>query len=151
MRNFTQSAQLALVIARRRSSEKNHKYVGPEHLLLGLLELPPSTTSCKTMKLMGVTNTSIQEKLDRALVPTPQEESCLGNIPFTPRFKKVLVLASKIGRELNDHELVTSGHILIGILSEGESEAAITLHELGFDVDTVKEYVKSVSTGSKEI
>jgi cysteine sulfinate desulfinase/cysteine desulfurase-like protein len=43
----------------------------------------------------------------------------IGNIPYTPRVKKVLVLASKEARALN-HTYVGTEHILLGLLREGD-------------------------------
>jgi ATP-dependent Clp protease ATP-binding subunit ClpC len=56
----------------------------------------------------------------------------IGNIPYTPRVKKVLALAGKEAKALN-HSYVGTEHILLGLLREGEGIAARVLKSLEVD------------------
>jgi ATP-dependent Clp protease ATP-binding subunit ClpC len=60
-----------------------------------------------------------------------------GNIPYTPRVKKVLALAGKEAKALN-HSYVGTEHILLGLLREGEGVAARVLKSLDVDLDRVR-------------
>ena len=53
----------------------------------------------------------------------------MGNIPYTPRVKKVLALAGKEAQALH-HTYVGTEHILLGLLREGEGVAARVLRSL---------------------
>jgi ATP-dependent Clp protease ATP-binding subunit ClpC len=56
----------------------------------------------------------------------------VGNIPYTPRVKKVLALAGKEAAALR-HSYVGTEHILLGLLREGEGIAARVLKSLQVD------------------
>ena len=60
------------------------------------------------------------------------ETNMIGNIPYTPRVKKVLALAGKEAKALN-HPYVGTEHILLGLLREGEGVAARVLKSLEVD------------------
>src|SRR3981189_1118218 len=60
------------------------------------------------------------------------ETNMIGNIPYTPRVKKVLALAGKEAKALN-HSYVCTEHILLGLLREGEGIAARVLKSLEVD------------------
>ena len=74
----------------------------------------------------------------------PQEPP--GQIPFTPRAKKVLELAFCEARQLG-HNYVGTEHILLGLLREGEGVAARTLIGLGADLDTARKTVMRLLHG----
>jgi ATP-dependent Clp protease ATP-binding subunit ClpC len=61
----------------------------------------------------------------------------VGNIPYTPRVKKVLALAGKEAKALN-HSYVGTEHILLGLLREGEGVAARVLKSLEIDIERTR-------------
>ena len=63
------------------------------------------------------------------LVGPHAETNMIGSIPYTPRVKKVLVLAGKEAKALN-HYYVGTEHILLGLLREGEGIAARILKRM---------------------
>src|SRR5437016_11603456 len=65
-------------------------------------------------------------------VGSPPETKMIGNIPYTPRVKKVLALAGKEAQALH-HSYVGTEHILLGLLREGEGVAARVLKSLEVD------------------
>jgi ATP-dependent Clp protease ATP-binding subunit ClpC len=67
-------------------------------------------------------------------VGTGPETKMVGNIPYTPRVKKVLALAQKEAKALN-HNYVGTEHILLGLLREGEGAAARILKSLDVDIE----------------
>ncbi len=67
-----------------------------------------------------------------------------GNIPYTPRVKKVLALAGKEAKALN-HSYVGTEHILLGLLREGDGVAARVLKSLEVDIErTCNEVLKEL-------
>jgi len=64
----------------------------------------------------------------------------MGNIPYTPRVKKVLALAGKEARALN-HSYVGTEHILLGLLREGEGVAARVLNSLDVDIERTRQEI----------
>jgi hypothetical protein len=71
------------------------------------------------------------------LVGTNPEPEASGHIPYTPRVKKVLALASKQAKSLN-HTYVGTEHILLGILQEGGGVAGQVLKNLGVDLEQTR-------------
>jgi ATP-dependent Clp protease ATP-binding subunit ClpC len=65
----------------------------------------------------------------------PGEESTVGQIPFTPRAKKVLELALRESLSLG-HNYIGTEHILLGLMHENEGAAVRIL--LDFDVSSEK-------------
>jgi ATP-dependent Clp protease ATP-binding subunit ClpC len=65
------------------------------------------------------------------------ETKMVGNIPYTPRVKKVLALAGKEAKALN-HSYVGTEHILLGLLREGEGVAARVLKSLEIDIERTR-------------
>jgi len=133
--NFTPRAQRAIELARKEADSFNHPYVGTEHLLLGLIALGEGV-AVSVLERMGVSLESVRMEVEQA-VGTGPETKTLGNVPFTPRSKKVLQLGISEAQSLN-HSYVGTEHILLGLLREGEGVAAHVLRNLGVDMETVR-------------
>jgi len=138
--NFTPRAQQVLQLARREAERLNHGYVGTEHLLLGLVALGQGV-AVEVLRKMGVDLERVRREVER-LVGAGEPNlitgaSSSGNIPFTPRVKKVLALAGSEARALN-HSYIGTEHILLGLLREGEGVAARILENLHVDLETAR-------------
>src|SRR6056297_145470 len=98
MNNFTPRAQQVLQLARKEAANFNHGYVGTEHLLLGLVALGQGV-AVNVLKKMGVKLESIRREVEKVVGSGP-ETMTVGNVPYTPRVKKVLALAGSEARSL---------------------------------------------------
>lgn len=141
MENFTPRAQRVLHLARKEAEQFNHNYVGTEHILLGLVALG-SGVAVSALQSMGVDLQSLRLEVEKA-VGTGSDTKMSGNIPFTPRAKKVLALAASEARSLN-HSYVGTEHILLGLLREGEGIAARVLENMGVDLDEAREEIMAM-------
>ena len=130
MNNFTPRAQQALVLARKEAERFKHNYVGTEHLLLGLIKLGQGV-AVNVLHKMGLDLERVRMEVEEHVDSHP-ETNMIGNIPYTPRVKKVLALAGKEAKALN-HSYVGTEHILLGLLREGEGVAARVLKRLEVD------------------
>jgi ATP-dependent Clp protease ATP-binding subunit ClpA len=130
--NFTPRAQQVLALARKEADRFNHNFVGTEHLLLGLIRLGQGTAVTVLQKL-GLDLETVRMAVEKA-VGTGPEQKMIGNIPYTPRVKKVLALAAKEAKNLN-HTYVGTEHILLGLLREGDGVAARVLKDLDVNVE----------------
>ena len=135
MNNFTPRAQRALALARKEAERFNHNYVGTEHLLLGLIKLGQGV-AVNVLQKMNLDLDTVRLEVEKQ-VGTGPETKQLGNVPFTPRVKKVLALASKEARALN-HSYVGTEHILLGLLREGDGVAARVLKNLEVDIERTR-------------
>src|SRR6202011_1407215 len=84
----------------------------------------------------------VRKEVEKHVGPRP-ETKMVGNIPYTPRVKKVLALASKEAQALH-HSYVGTEHLLLGLVREGEGVAAKVLTSLGVDLEKVRKEVEDI-------
>jgi ATP-dependent Clp protease ATP-binding subunit ClpC len=135
MNNFTPRAQQVLALARKEADRFNHNYVGTEHLLLGLIKLGQGV-AVNVLQKMSLDLETVRMEVEKQVGNGP-ETKMVGNIPYTPRVKKVLALAGKEAKGLN-HSYVGTEHILLGLLREGEGVAARVLKNLDVDLERTR-------------
>src|SRR5213596_1489950 len=138
MNNFTPRAQQVLALARKEADRFNHNFVGTEHLLLGLIRLGQGT-AVTVLKRLGLDLETVRLEVEKQ-VGTGPDQKVIGNIPYTPRVKKVLALASKEAKALN-HTYVGTEHILLGLLREGDGVAARVLKNLDVDIEQTRQEI----------
>src|SRR3978361_202794 len=108
MNNFTPRAQQVLALARKEADRFNHNFVGTEHLLLGLIKLGQGV-AVNVLQKLGLDLETVRMEVEKQ-VGTGPDQKMIGNIPYTPRVKKVLALAAKEAKALN-HTYVGTQHI----------------------------------------
>jgi len=135
MNNFTPRAQQVLALARKEADRFNHNYVGTEHLLLGLIKLGQGV-AVNVLQKMDLDLETVRMEVEKQVGSGP-ETKMVGNIPYTPRVKKVLALAGKEAKALQ-HSYVGTEHILLGLLREGEGVAARVLKNLEVDIERTR-------------
>ncbi len=140
MSNFTPRAQQVLALARKEADRFHHNYVGTEHLLLGLINLGQGV-AVNVLQKMGLDLDTVRQAVDEQVGLGPEAKPS-GNVPYTPRVKKVLALAGKEAKSLN-HSYVGTEHILLGLLREGEGVAARVLKSLDVDVERCRNEILS--------
>ncbi len=144
MQNFTPRAKHVLVLAQKEAERFNHDYVGTEHLLLGLIALGEgvAVTVLKSMNLNLDKLRLEVEKVCGVGGPTKQK----GLVPFTPRLKRVLIMAATEAKSMN-YNFIGTEHLLLAVLREGESAAAKILANMKIDVEKVrKEVIKALDS-----
>ena len=138
MNNFTPRAQQVLALARKEADRFNHNFVGTEHLLLGLIKLGQGV-AVNVLQKMGLDLETVRMEVEKQ-VGTGPDQKMVGNIPYTPRVKKVLALAAKEAKALN-HTYVGTEHILLGLLREGDGVAARVLKNLDVDIEQTRQEI----------
>ncbi len=138
MNNFTPRAQQVLALARKEADRFNHNFVGTEHLLLGLIKLGQGV-AVNVLQKMGLDLETVRMEVEKQ-VGTGPDQKMIGNIPYTPRVKKVLALAAKEARQLT-HTYVGTEHILLGLLREGDGVAARVLKNLDVDIEQTRQEI----------
>ncbi len=135
MNNFTPRAQQVLQLAKKEADRFNHGYVGTEHVLLGLIALGQGV-AVNVLQKMGVNLDAVRMEVEKAVGVGPETKT-VGNLPFTPRVKKVLALAGSEARSLN-HSYIGTEHILLGLLREGEGVASRVMRNLDVDLEKTR-------------
>jgi ATP-dependent Clp protease ATP-binding subunit ClpA len=129
---FTERARQVVVLAQAEARALKHGYIGTEHLLLGLLREEEGLAS-RVLESLDITVEAVRGQVAR--VVGQGNEVTSGQIPFTPRAKKVLELALREALSLG-HNYIGTEHILLGLVRENEGVAARIL--LDFDADSEK-------------
>ena len=138
LNNLTPRAQQVLALARKEADRFNHNFVGTEHLLLGLIKLGQGV-AVNVLQKMGLDLETVRLEVEKQ-VGTGPDQKVMGNIPFTPRVKKVLALAAKEAKALN-HTYVGTEHLLLGLLREGDGVAARVLKNLDVDIEETRKEI----------
>lgn len=138
---FTERAQRVILIAQEEAKRLNHDYVGTEHLLLGLIALGEGVAA-QVVANLGVDLRRVRAEIEK-IVGTGDNVMLLGEIPFTPRAKKVLELAVEEAQNMG-HNYVGTEHLLLGLIREEEGVAARVMENIGVRLDVVREEVISL-------
>ncbi|HEX4139317.1 MAG TPA: Clp protease N-terminal domain-containing protein [Candidatus Methylacidiphilales bacterium] len=138
MNNFTPRAQQVLALARKEADRFNHNYIGTEHVLLGIIRLGQGVAVNVLMKL-GLDLETVRIEVEKQVGAGP-DRTFPGNIPYTPRVKKILALAGKEAKQLN-HSYVGTEHILLGLLREGDGVSARVLRTLEVDLERTRDEI----------
>ncbi|HLJ68392.1 MAG TPA: Clp protease N-terminal domain-containing protein [Chloroflexota bacterium] len=137
---FTERARRALTLAQEESQRLNHNYIGPEHLLLGLIREGENVA----MTVLAACKVRPEEvRVGLELMVGRSERRSVGEIGLTPRAKKVIELSLDEARRLGHHYLGTE-HLLLGLLHEGESIAAGVLEKAGMSLERARAEVVRV-------
>jgi ATP-dependent Clp protease ATP-binding subunit ClpC len=135
---FTERAQRVILIAQEEAKRLNHDYVGTEHILLGLIALGEGVAA-QVLANIGVDLRRVRSEIEK-IVGTGDNVMLLGELPFTPRAKKVLEYAVEEAQHMG-HSYVGTEHLLLGLIREEEGVAARVLENLGLRLDVVREEV----------
>lgn len=140
---FTERARKVVYLAQQEAARLGHNVVGTEHLLLGLVA-EGDGVAAKAMENLDIHLDKIRQEVEKII--GSGEMNPFGEIPFTPRAKRVLELAVDEGRQMG-HNYVGTEHILLGLIREGEGVAAQVLKNLGADLDKVRREVLNLIGG----
>ncbi|MBZ0152572.1 MAG: ATP-dependent Clp protease ATP-binding subunit [Planctomycetes bacterium] len=135
---FTDRAKKVMSFARQEAMKFNHEYIGTEHILLGLIQ-EGSGVAANVLKNMTVDLEKIRHEVEK-IVKTGPSMVTMGQLPFTPRAKKVLELSLEEASQLS-HNYIGTEHLLLGLIRENEGIAAQVLMNLGVKLDEVREEV----------
>ncbi len=135
---FTERARKVILLAKEEAKRFNHDYIGTEHILLGLIREGEGVAAAVLQKL-GLSPEKIRLEVEK-LVQSGPSTLVSGDIPFTPKAKKVIELAMEEARSLG-HNYIGTEHLLLGLIREGEGVASQVLMNLGLDLNRVRNEV----------
>ena len=142
---FTDRARRVVVLAQEEARMLNHNYLGTEHILLGLIH-EGEGVAARALESLGISLEAVRQQVQEIIGQGQQAPAA--HIPFTPRAKKVLELASQEALQLG-HNYIGTEHILLGLILEGEGVAAQVLVKLGADLNRVRQQVIELLHGSQ--
>jgi ATP-dependent Clp protease ATP-binding subunit ClpA len=137
LERFTDRARRAVVLAQEEARMLGHNYIGTEHILLGLIRERDGGAG-RALESLGISLEAVRQQVEEIIGhgrPAPS-----GHIRFSLHAKKVLELSLREALQLGHHYIGT-GHILLGLIREGEGVAAQVLAKLGADLNRVRQQV----------
>jgi ATP-dependent Clp protease ATP-binding subunit ClpC len=134
---FTDRARRVVALAKEEAKRLKHNYIGTEHILLGLLH-EGEGVAAKALESLGISLDAVRQQVEEIIGQGQQEPS--GHIPFTPRAKKVLELSLREAVQLGDNSIGT-GHVLLGLIREGDGVAVQMMINLGADPGSIRQRV----------
>jgi len=137
---FTERARHVVVFAQEEARGFKHDYIGTEHILLGLLR-EEEGVAARVLGSLEITAEGVRAQIEQ--IVGLGEEAAVGQIPFTPRAKKVLELALREALSIG-HNYIGTEHILLGLVRENDGVAARIMLDLGGDAQRVREEVINV-------
>ena len=132
---FTERARKVIILAKEEAKRFNHDYIGTEHILLGLIKEGESVAAA-VLQNLGLSLDTIRLEIEK-LVQFGPSTVVSGDIPFTPKAKKVIELALDEARRLG-HNYIGTEHLLLGLIKEGEGVASHVLMNIGLDLNKVR-------------
>jgi hypothetical protein len=134
---FTERARQVVVLAQDQARALKHNYIGTEHILLGLLR-EEEGLAARVLESLDITVEEVRAQVAR--IVGQGDEVTTGQIPFTPRAKKVLDLALREALSLG-HNYIGTEHILLGLVRENNGVAARILLDFDADAEKVRDAV----------
>jgi ATP-dependent Clp protease ATP-binding subunit ClpC len=141
---FTERARQVVVLAQDEARTLRHNYIGTEHILLGLLR-EQEGLAARVLDSLDITLEEVRAEV--AKIVGQGEEITTGQIPFTPRAKKVLELALREARSLG-HEYIGTEHILLGVVRVDDGVAARILLDFDAGPETIRSQTIEVLGGA---
>jgi ATP-dependent Clp protease ATP-binding subunit ClpA len=139
--NFTERVRKVLAMAREEAARLHHEYVGPEHILLGLLREGGGVANT-VLEQCGADQSALTEKIETTI--KRGDRASLGpDLPYTTRAKRSLELSMVEARTIG-HSYVGTEHLLMGLLLEGKNIAAQVLNDAGVTVDNARAAILAV-------
>lgn len=131
---FTEQAERVLTYAQEEARTLQHNYVGTEHLLLGLLR-EEGSAAAHILKSLGADLTRTRNGIETLVgrgERTSQEE-----VPLTPLARAQIHLAADEAHRLG-HVSISTEHLLLGLVREGEGIASSVLGSLGVSLGMIR-------------
>src|SRR5512137_1940943 len=138
---FTERARKVILLAKEEAKRFNHDYIGTEHILLGLVREGEGVAAA-VLASFGLSPDKIRIEVEKLVQPGPATVVS-GDLPFTPKAKKVIELAMDEARTLG-HNYIGTEHLLLGLIREGEGVASQVLMNSGLELDKVREEVMNL-------
>ena len=141
---FTERARQVVVLAQDEARALKHNYIGTEHILLGLLR-EEEGLAARVLESLDITVEEVRAQIAR--IVGQGDEVTTGQIPFTPRAKKVLELALREALSLG-HNYIGTEHILLALLELEDGNGPLAA--LGIDKTAAEATISAALAGLRK-
>jgi ATP-dependent Clp protease ATP-binding subunit ClpC len=144
---FTERARQVVVYAQEEVRGFGHDHIGTEHILLGLLRQEEGLAA-RVLEYFGLTVERVREQVVRIVGPGEAALPPSGQIPFTPRAKRVLEMAPREALSLGQ-TVINTEHILLGLVRENDGVASRILLDLDVEPERIRNEAIRMSGGHR--
>jgi ATP-dependent Clp protease ATP-binding subunit ClpC len=141
---FTEPARQVVVFAQDEARALGHNYIGTEHVLLGLLR-EEEGLGARVLVSLGISLDAVRDQVARIIGQGDDVQA--GQIPFTPRAKRVLELSLREALQLG-HSYIGTEHLLLGLAAEREGVACRILLDFDVNDETLRDAVIGALSGA---
>jgi ATP-dependent Clp protease ATP-binding subunit ClpC len=138
---FTDRARKVIALARQEAERLNNDYIGTEHVLMGLIK-EGSGVASNILENLSIDPDKVLYEIEKIVQPGTNMVT-MGQLPFTPRTKKMLEYSLEEMRNLG-HNYIGTEHLLLGLIRENDSEAAQVMISMGIELDKVRREVLKI-------
>lgn len=133
---FTERARKVMSVARQEAQRLNAEFIGTEHILLGIAS-DGNGIGGTVLKKLTIEAKAIQAEIAKIVIPIGQPSITLGQLPFSPRAKRVIEMAGEEA-DRRGSNVISTGHVLLGVHLENEGIGSQVLKNLGVDSDRLR-------------
>ena len=141
---FDDRAKRVLALAQDEAIRFNHNYIGPEHIVLGLIR-EGEGIAARVLGSLGVEMSRLRMEVD-GLIGRGDSTTSPSEITLVPRTKKLIELAIDESRILG-HSIISTEHLLLAIVRDPGSNAGEVLRRVGVDLESVRKKVIELLSG----
>jgi ATP-dependent Clp protease ATP-binding subunit ClpC len=140
---FTDRARQVVVLAQDEARALKHNYIGTEHILLGLLR-EEEGLGARVLESFDITVEEVRAQVVQ--IVGRGDEAVTGQIPFTPRAKKVLELSLREALSLG-HDYIGTEHVLLGLVRAGDGVAMKILRDFDAGAGNIRAEIVRMLSG----
>jgi hypothetical protein len=144
---FNGPARRALQLAFREARRRQHDFLGTEHLLFGLL-CDHSSSAGAVLRGLTQPSETLQARLEELLHDEPTG-AALEQFPLSPAAQRALRFAAEEAAQLG-RTVVGPEHLLLALLREPETQAALILSQAGLQLDDARRAARELPASEKQ-
>lgn len=134
---FSPRVKDVLTFSREEALRLGHDYIGPEHLLLGLIR-EGEGMAVRILKSLGINMAELRKMIESSVKSSAHSTNNLSNMPLTKQAEKAIKLTNLEAKYFKS-EYIGTEHLLLSILKDEDNTATQILNQQGVNYEIVKE------------
>ncbi len=147
---FTDRARRAVVLAQESAKVLKKRYIGTEHILLGIL-YEGEGVAATALREMNVSYEDAKSQIWSGI--GPEDVQPTGHMSFTPNAKELIDLALREALSLG-HNHIGTEHLLLAILRKQDCTAAEVIRDLNVETGLIRtkllQTIQRIATRAEE-
>jgi len=139
---FSQRVKDVISFSREEAIRLGNDYIGPEHLLLGILR-EGEGMAVQIMLYFGIDLPEMRQSIERMVANPGEILRRTENLPLVRQAERALKITYLEARMFNS-ELIGTEHLLLSILKDDDNVVTKYFQKNGVDYDMVKEELKNI-------